>query len=195
MHRMNKECFNFDPVGIQRRWAEDNVGGAALRWSPDGPRNSAQGTVFHVAETDRRFPGGRQESHRERRGLAQCSCSFQPTGQLSSCPLVGMSEWALGRDACYISMWEFTTQSQETGERSVPPTVRHRKSLEGGKTVWWLSGKESTHNAGDTGSIPGSGISPGEEKGNPLQYTCLENTMDRGTWLQSMGLQKKSDTI
>lgn len=70
MHRMNKECFNFDPVGIQRRWAEDNVGSAALRWSPDDPRNSAQGTVFLVAETDRRFPGGRRESHRERRGLS-----------------------------------------------------------------------------------------------------------------------------
>lgn len=33
MHRMNKECLNFDPIGIQRRWAEDNVGAAALRWS------------------------------------------------------------------------------------------------------------------------------------------------------------------
>ena len=54
--------------------------------------------------------------------------------------------------------------------------------MEGGKTVWWLSGKESTRNTGDAGSIPGSGISPGKEKGNPLQYTCLENPMDRGTW-------------
>ena len=37
-------------------------------------------------------------------------------------------------------------------------------------------------NAGDTGSIPGSGRSPGEGKGNPLQYSCLENSIDRGTW-------------
>ena len=40
-------------------------------------------------------------------------------------------------------------------------------------------------NAGDikyTGSIPGSGRSPGRENGNPLQYSCLENSMDRGTW-------------
>ena len=36
--------------------------------------------------------------------------------------------------------------------------------------------------AGDVGSIPGSGISPGEENGNPLQYPCLENLMDRGAW-------------
>ena len=35
---------------------------------------------------------------------------------------------------------------------------------------------------GDEGSIPGSGTSPGEENGNPLQYTCLENSTDRGDW-------------
>ena len=37
-------------------------------------------------------------------------------------------------------------------------------------------------NAGDMGSIPGSGRSPGEGNGNPLQYSCLENSMDRGAW-------------
>ena len=37
-------------------------------------------------------------------------------------------------------------------------------------------------NAGDPGSIPGSGRSPGEENNNPLQYSCLENPMDRGAW-------------
>ena len=37
-------------------------------------------------------------------------------------------------------------------------------------------------NAGDTGSILGSGRSPGEGNGNPLQYSCLGNPMDRGTW-------------
>ena len=35
---------------------------------------------------------------------------------------------------------------------------------------------------GDTGLIPGSGRSPGVENGNPLQYSCLENSMDRGAW-------------
>ena len=44
----------------------------------------------------------------------------------------------------------------------------------------WLSGKESAWNAGDLGSIPGLGRSPGEGHGNPLQYPCLENPMDRG---------------
>ena len=42
------------------------------------------------------------------------------------------------------------------------------------------NGKASTYNAGDLGSIPGSGRSPGEGNGNPLQYSCLEKPMDRG---------------
>ena len=43
-------------------------------------------------------------------------------------------------------------------------------------------GKASAYNAGDPGSIPGSRRSPGEGDGNPLQYSCLENPMDRGAW-------------
>ena len=43
-------------------------------------------------------------------------------------------------------------------------------------------GKESAYNAGDLGSIPGSGRSPGEGNGNPIQYSCLENPMDGGDW-------------
>ena len=42
--------------------------------------------------------------------------------------------------------------------------------------------KLSAYNAGDLGSIPGSGRSPGEGNGNPLQYSCLENLMDGGVW-------------
>ena len=43
-------------------------------------------------------------------------------------------------------------------------------------------GKESDFNAGDLGSIPELGRSPGERNGNPLQYSCLKNPIDRGTW-------------
>ena len=58
-----------------------------------------------------------------------------------------------------------------------------------------LDGKASTYNAEDLGSIPGSGISPGEGNGNPLQYTCLENPMNGGTWLgYSPWGCKESDT-
>ena len=63
----------------------------------------------------------------------------------------------------------------------------------GGITLWliglprwlsglptWLSGEKSTYQAGYVGSIPGSGSSPGEGDGNPLQYSNLENPADRG---------------
>ena len=56
---------------------------------------------------------------------------------------------------------------------------------------WWLSIKESTCNAGDWGSIPEWGRFPGEGNGNPLQYSCLRNSMDRGPGRpQSMGSQR-----
>ena len=42
--------------------------------------------------------------------------------------------------------------------------------------------KASAYNVGDPGLIPGSGRSPGEGNGNPLQYSCLENPMDREAW-------------
>ena len=44
------------------------------------------------------------------------------------------------------------------------------------------NGKESACDAGDLGSIPGLRRYPGEGNGNPLQYSCLENSMDRGAW-------------
>ena len=43
-------------------------------------------------------------------------------------------------------------------------------------------GKMSAYNAGDPGSIPGSGRFPGKGNGNPLQYSCLVNPVDRGAW-------------
>ena len=51
--------------------------------------------------------------------------------------------------------------------------------------------KESACNAGDLDSIPGSRRSPGEGSGNPFQYSCLENSMDRGTWRATVhGVEK-----
>ena len=57
----------------------------------------------------------------------------------------------------------------------------------------WLRGNESACNAGiteDAGSIPGSGRSPGEGHGNPLQYSCLENPVDRAWWATVHGVTK-----
>ena len=55
--------------------------------------------------------------------------------------------------------------------------------------------KESAFNAGDLGSIPGSGGSPGEGNGNPLQYSCLENPMERRTWRATVHGVTKNQTL
>ena len=55
-------------------------------------------------------------------------------------------------------------------------------------------GKASVYTAGDPGSIPGSGRSPGEGNGNPLQYSCLENPMDGGAWWAAVHGVAKSRT-
>ena len=54
---------------------------------------------------------------------------------------------------------------------------QNRKPRDGGS-----DGKACVYNVGDPGSIPGLGRSSGEGNGNPLQYYCLENPMDRGSW-------------
>ena len=55
-------------------------------------------------------------------------------------------------------------------------------------------GNESACNAGDQGSIPGSGRPPGEGSGNPLQYSCLGNSMDGGAWWATVCGITKSQT-
>ena len=56
--------------------------------------------------------------------------------------------------------------------------------------------KNPPANAGDMSSIPGLGRSPGGRHGNPLQYSCLENSMDRGAWWATVhGVTKESDTV
>ena len=55
-------------------------------------------------------------------------------------------------------------------------------------------GKASVYNAGDPSSIPGLGRSPGEGNGNPLQYSSLENLMDRGAWWAMVHRVAESDT-
>ena len=59
---------------------------------------------------------------------------------------------------------------------------------------WQLSSKETVCDAGDMGSIPGSGRSPGEGKGNPLQYSCLESPMDIRAWWAAVHRVANSQT-
>ena len=58
----------------------------------------------------------------------------------------------------------------------------------------WLKKKKSPWQAEDMGLIPGSGRSPGEGSGNPFQYSCLGNPVDRGAWWAIVhGVAKESD--
>jgi len=54
--------------------------------------------------------------------------------------------------------------------------------------------KNQPANAGDVGSIPGLGKCPGEGNGNPFQYSCLKNSMDRGAWQTTVNGVTKSQT-
>ena len=58
----------------------------------------------------------------------------------------------------------------------------------------WYSGKESIYNAEDLDSIPGLGVSPGEGNGYPLQYSGLENSMDREAWQATVNGVTKNRT-
>ena len=53
--------------------------------------------------------------------------------------------------------------------------------------------KNPPANAGDASLIPGSGRSPGEGNGNPLQYSCLENSMDKGAWWATVHVATKTE--
>ena len=74
-------------------------------------------------------------------------------------------------------------------EKEIDSTYSSIKGFPGGS-----DGKASACNAGDLGLIPGSGRSPGEGNGNPLQYFCLENSIDRGAWWATVHGVAKSQT-
>ena len=80
---------------------------------------------------------------------------------------------------------QFLGQEDSLGRNILPIPVF--SGLPGGS-----DGEESTCNAGNLGSISGSGRTPGGGHGNPRQYSCLENPKDRGAWwaTQSIGLQR-----
>ena len=91
---------------------------------------------------------------------------------------------------------ELWTEVPNTVQKAVIKTIPKKKKLSLLKYMTWLTspftqkvmcpggsdGKASACNARDPGSIPGSGRSPGEGNGNPLQYFWLENPMDGGAW-------------
>ena len=85
------------------------------------------------------------------------------------------------------------------GTQILFPSFSYHFTLFAFVVIFWgfpggSDGKVSAHNAGDPGSIPGSGRSPGEGNGNPLQYSGLENSMDGGAWWATVHGVTKSQT-
>ena len=85
--------------------------------------------------------------------------------------------------------WLFWTSSLQTADRGASQPLNMIQSLTVNLFLYISQGfqgdsvvKNSSANAEDTGSVPGSGRSPGGGHGSPLQYSCLENPMDRGAW-------------
>ena len=123
--------------------------------------------------------------------LVLCDCGFQAV-----CPLMEKDKRLME-----ASWWERLTD-KETGSALVGGAMLSKSLIQFSVDGWghvpsllftWgqtmvddfpggLDSKASVYNAGDPGSSPGLGRSPGEGNGNPLQYYCLENPMDRGAW-------------
>ena len=109
------------------------------------------------------------------------SCSGNPSGLwghswmvIHLTPLLPLVCWAL-----------WLALRREWHQDPISPAVMELQVETGNKPLenrHGSDGKASIYNAGDLGSILGSGRSPGEGNGNPLQYYCLENPMDRGAW-------------
>ena len=91
------------------------------------------------------------------------------------------------------------TVNQDTQRNTAAGTFNYQHLDLQLRLPWWLKGKESAYRAEDSGhpnSIPGSRRSPRAGLGNPLQYSCLENPMDRGAWQSAVhrGTQESDAT-
>ena len=113
---------------------------------------------------------------------------------LMDCSPLGFSVHGISQ--ARILEWTAISFSREASWPRDPPWVTWQMGFPGGShgLPWWLSGKEFTCNVGDLGSRPGSGRLPGEGNGYPFQYSCLENSRDRGAWQATVHGDIKSQT-
>ena len=100
-------------------------------------------------------------------------------GEQTTCPLPGKDQDSKFGEPFLLGTYHFHT--------IVKLKIKGQTMINGGQSVvvgfpGGSDDKESACNAGDLGSIPGSGRSPGGGHGNPLQYSCPESPMDRGAW-------------
>ena len=107
---------------------------------------------------------------------------FLPGKSLGQRSLAGYSPWGHKRFG-----HDLVTKQQHNREKLC--IIIAGMGFPGGSEV-----KASARNVGDLGSIPVSGRSPGEGNGNPLQYSCLENSMDRRAWWATVHGVSKSRT-
>ena len=115
-------------------------------------------------------------------------CTVPQLGSVVSCRACRKSENSTKIRA--LKLWLLREKnSVRREERQEDIYTRLGKCFPGGS-----DGKEPACNAGDLGSVPGLGRSPGEGNGNSLQYSCLENPMDRGTWWVTVHGVTKSQT-
>ena len=126
-------------------------------------------------------PASKASLFRESQGagkpLSQARCLF---------PLLQISQPTCGLGTRYSLLWSHSGvkwlgrrnyNQRDSFSRKVKDSAGLQMAFPGAS-----DGKESARNAEDPGSIPGSGRSPGGGNGNPLQYSCLGNSMDRGAW-------------
>ena len=107
---------------------------------------------------------------------------LEPTGYFPGCPVVKTPGFHCGEAQVPSLVWELRFCMPQGTALKPPPPPKLELILQCFGFPAGLDCKESACNAGDPGSIPGSGRSPGEGHGNPLQYSCLENCMERGAW-------------
>ena len=118
-------------------------------------------------------------------GVCSNSCPWSPWCSRSEQikMMASHSDWVSGLQQVRLSPWGQGALATEHTAGVCP----NQPGFPGGSVS-----KEPACSAGDLGSIPGSGRSPGEENGLPLQYSCLENPMDRGAWQDTVhGVTKR----
>ena len=126
--------------------------------------------------------GTQEKTHRGGSQLSTEESQFNRTYfffLVASVSLKGFWLWLIVTAIAYITIWNSLILNKQ---KVKIPSIRRLPS--------WLSGKESACNVGDEGSILGLGRDPGKGNGNPLQYSCLENSLDRAGGLQSMRFAK-----
>ena len=99
-----------------------------------------------------------------------------------------------GSSARLLCPWSSPGKNTGVGNHSLLQGIFQTQGLNLSLFPGGSDGKESACSAGDLGMIPGSGRSPGEGNGYPLQYSCLENSMERGAWWATVQGVTKSQT-